>query len=135
MSGDNPEYLTGQQIKAVPYIKKTALEVVPTAYILIDGGQASAVERISKTKPISQADIERITHICIAAEYSGKKLIYLEAGSGAKYHVSEAIIRQVKQNIRIPLVVGGGIRTESQKQSIYDAGADLIVMGTVFENT
>jgi len=133
MSGDNPEYLTGQQIKAVPYIQKTALEVVPTAYILIDGGQQSSVERESKTRSIPQTDVERIVHTCMAAEYSGKQLIYLEAGSGAKHTVSEEIIKRVKLNTNLPLIVGGGIRSEDQMNTIYNAGADLIVMGTVFE--
>jgi len=133
MSGNNPEYLTGQQIKAIPYIQKTTLDLIPTAYILIDGGHQSAVERISQTKPIPQPQIERIVHTCMAAEYSGKQLIYLEAGSGASYYVSETIIRQVKKNTSIPLIVGGGIRTASQKERVHNAGADLIVMGTVFE--
>ena len=133
MSGNNPEYLIGQQIKAVPLLQKTSLEILPTAYILIDGGQESSVERVSQTKPIPQTDIKHIVHTCIAAEYSGKQLIYLEAGSGALHHVSEEIVKQVKEHVSIPLIVGGGIRTEAQKQGIYKAGADLIVMGTAYE--
>lgn len=133
MSGVNPEYLNGQQIKAVPKLKNSALEILPTAYILIDGGQQSSVERVSQTKPIPQTEIERIVDTCIASEYSGKKLIYLEAGSGAKHPVNVSIISEVKRNTNIPLIVGGGIRTEIQRENIYTAGADLIVMGTAFE--
>ncbi len=133
MSGDNPEYLIHQHIKAVPKLKDTSLEVIPTSYILIDGGHQSAVERVSKTKPISQSQVGRICSIIHAAEYSGKKLIYLEAGSGARFHVNETIVSQARKTTQLPIIVGGGIKTEKQKQSIYEAGADVIVMGTVFE--
>lgn len=133
-SGRNPEYLIGQQVKAVSELKKSSLEVISTGYILIDGGNISAVERVSGTKPMSQNDIEAIVNTALAGEYLGAKLIYLEAGSGAKNAVSTSIIKAVKEAISIPLIVGGGIKTAAQKQEAYNAGADLIVMGTAFED-
>jgi len=133
LSGRNAEYLIGQQVKAVGLIKKTNLEVISTGYILIDGGSDSSVARISKTKPISQKNIQQIVNTAIAGEYLGCKLIYLEAGSGAINPVSPDIISLVKKNISIPLIVGGGIKTQTQIQNAYNAGANMVVMGTFFE--
>lgn len=134
LSGRNPEYLIEQQVKAVSKLRKSSLEVISTGYILIDGGTISAVERVSKTKPISQKNSQKIVDTSMAGELLGSKLIYLEAGSGAKVPVHPEIISAVKNEINIPLIVGGGIKTEKQKQEAYLAGADLVVMGTVFEN-
>lgn len=133
LSGRNPEYLVGQQLKAVEKLKASKLEVIPTGYILVDGGTESAVARVSNTKPLSQDAVSTIVHTAMAGEFMGAKLIYLEAGSGAINQVRPEIISEVKKAINIPLIVGGGIKTEAQKQAAYIAGADLIVMGTVFE--
>lgn len=133
LSGDNSEYLIGQHIKAIPLLKNTGLEVIPTAYLLIDGGQVSSVSRVTKTKPISQDDSELIVNTAMAGELMGKKMIYLEAGSGAINPVKPDIISTVSKLTGIPLIVGGGIRTDAQRQAAYDAGADMVVMGTIYE--
>lgn len=133
ISGRNPEYLIGQQTKAVPFIKDLDLEIIPTGYILIDGGNESAVARVSGTIAMPQDDIKNIVNTALAGEYLGAKLIYLEAGSGAIIPVNYKIIEAVKNAISIPLIVGGGIKTEEQKQKAYISGANLVVMGTVFE--
>ncbi len=134
MSGENPEYLIRQQVKSVNYLKHTDLEIIPTGYILIDGGQTCTTEKVTNTKAIPQNQIEKIVDIAIAAQYSGKQLIYLEAGSGAKHPVHPDIIKKVSTSVNIPVITGGGIRTLQQKQAAYDAGADIAVMGTVFED-
>jgi len=134
ISGRNPKYLIGQQVKAVSKLRRNHLEVIPTGYILIDGGIQSTVEKVSETSPISQNNIQAIVDTAKAGEYLGKKLIYLEAGSGAKFPVNTNVISAVKKEIQIPLLVGGGIRTENQKREAYKAGADMVVMGTFFEN-
>lgn len=133
ISGRNPEYLIGQQVKSVSKLKNSGLEIIPTGYLLIDGGNISAVQRVSNTEPIPQFEIEKIVNTALAGQYLGKKLIYLEAGSGAKMPVSEEIITAVKKAIDIPLIVGGGIRTIQQQKKSYEAGADMLVMGTHFE--
>lgn len=134
ISGRNPEYLIEQQVRSVRRIKETQLEIIPTGYILIDGGKNCSVHKVSNTQPLSQDDIETIVNTALAGQYSGKKLIYLEAGSGAKKPVSPAIIRSVKEALDIPLVVGGGIRSTQTLDQAYQAGADLVVIGTAFEN-
>ncbi|MGV6829082.1 MAG: geranylgeranylglyceryl/heptaprenylglyceryl phosphate synthase [Flavobacteriales bacterium] len=133
LSGRNPEYLIEQQIKAVTKLKESTIEVIATGYILIDGGTTSSVERVSKTLPINQKNIQLIVNTAKAGEYLGVKLIYLEAGSGAKKRVSDEIIKAVKKEINIPLIVGGGIKTNIEKNKAYQAGADIVVMGTIFE--
>ncbi|WP_037317605.1 geranylgeranylglyceryl/heptaprenylglyceryl phosphate synthase [Salegentibacter sp. Hel_I_6] len=134
LSGRNPEYLIEQQVKSVEKLKHSKLEIIPTAYILIDGGKECAVQRVSGTKPISQSEVISVVNTALAGQFLGKKLIYLEAGSGADFPVSEEIISEVKKAINIPLIVGGGIRSLEQQKKAYNAGADMIVMGTQFEN-
>ena len=133
ISGRNPEYLIEQQVQSIPLVSKMDLEIIPTGYILIEGGVKTAVQRVSNTKPMSQNKIDLIVNTALAGEYSGKKLIYLEAGSGASETVSQDIIKRVKEHISIPLIVGGGIRTKQQLEYAYSAGADLVVIGTAFE--
>ena len=133
LSGRNAEYLIGQQVQSIPKLRESALEVISTGYILVDGGNESAVARITGTAPISQNNKEKIVHTALAGCYMGAKLLYLEAGSGAKFPVHPEVISAVRKAIQIPLLVGGGIRTIAQKQEAYNAGADLVVMGTVFE--
>ncbi len=133
ISGRNPEYLIEQQVKSVEKLRNSTLEIIPTGYILIDGGNQCAVHRISQTLPIPQNQVDVIVNTALAGQFSGKKLIYLEAGSGAQISVSEEIISAVKEAINIPLIVGGGIRTQQRLMKSYDAGADMVVIGTAFE--
>ncbi len=134
ISGRNPEFLIEQQVRSVEKIRQTDLEIIPTGYILIDGGRETSVQRVSNTIPLSQDDIRQIVNTALAGQYSGKKLIYLETGSGAKFSVSSEIIQAVKEVLDVPVIVGGGIRSTQQLQSAYKAGADLVVIGTAFEN-
>jgi len=133
ISGRNPEYLIEQQVQSAIQIKESSLEVLPTGYILVDGGKESAVERVSSSKPICQTNSELILRTALAGEFSGKKIIYLEAGSGAKTPVKSSIISLVKENLTIPIIIGGGIQTVHQLTTAYAAGADLVVIGTAFE--
>ena len=133
VSGRNPEYLIEQQVKSVDFLSKSNLEIIPTGYILIDGGVETAVQRVSKTKPIRQNDLKTITNTAIASQYLGKKIIYLEAGSGAAKVAEPKIIKLVSNAINIPIIVGGGIRTKKQLNDAYNSGADLVVIGTAFE--
>ena len=134
LSGRNPKYLIDQQIEAAPILKKTSLEIIPTGYILIDGKKETATQKVSNTKPISQENTTLILNTSLAGEFSGKKLIYLEAGSGATEVVSDIIIKQVSKIISVPLIVGGGIRSKKQLERAFSAGADLVVIGTAFED-
>ena len=134
LSGNNPEYLVGQHIKSAQAIHHSSVEVIPTGYVLIDGGVETSTMRVTNTKPLSPTDIDTIVSTCIAAELMGKKAIYLEAGSGAKTPVSPEIIRSVRANTSVTLIVGGGIRTPEAMNAAYTAGADIVVIGNHFES-
>lgn len=133
ISGRHPEYLIGKHVEAVSKLKQTNLEVIPTGYILIESGKATAVEKVTKTKPIPRIDIQNIVDTASAGQLLGMNLIYLEAGSGAEMPLTTNIISQVKAVLHIPLIVGGGVRNKAQLEAIYDAGADVVVIGTAFE--
>ncbi|MDD5152359.1 MAG: geranylgeranylglyceryl/heptaprenylglyceryl phosphate synthase [Flavobacterium sp.] len=134
ISGRNSDYLIEHQVKAAPVLKQTNLEIISTGYILIESGGKTAVERVSKTKPIDRNNLDLVLATAQAGEMIGNKLIYLEAGSGAKQAVPSKMIRLVSKNIKIPLIVGGGIIDSQGIQKAYDSGADLVVIGTAFEN-
>ncbi|MDG2433635.1 geranylgeranylglyceryl/heptaprenylglyceryl phosphate synthase [Flavobacterium sp.] len=134
ISGRNPDFLIGHQVAAAPIIKKTKLEVISTGYMIIESGSTTAVEAVSKTKPLPRDNFDYAVATAQASEMLGNKLIYLEAGSGAKLAVPLQMINLVAQNIAIPLIVGGGIADLKGIQSAYEAGADLVVIGTAFEN-
>ena len=131
LSGRNPNFLIEQHIKSVPLLEESNIEVIPTAYILIESGKETAVQRVTQTQPLK--DMNTISQTAKAGEYLGMQLVYLEAGSGANYPVSEKIIKHTKQRLQIPLIVGGGIRTKEALNTAYNSGADLVVIGTAFE--
>lgn len=133
LSGRNPDYLIDKQVQAVPLLEKTQLEVISTGYILIESGKTTAVQRVTNTLPLNRTDLDAITNTAKAGELLGKKLIYLEAGSGATYEVPAEVISSVKNKIDIPLIVGGGIRTKTQIENAFISGADMVVIGTAFE--
>jgi len=133
ISGRNPEYLIEKQVQSVSKLKKSNLEIIPTGYILIENGIETEVQRVSETKPLKRDNVNLISDTAKAGEYLGKKLIYLEAGSGAKHPINSEIIFSVKQELNIPLIVGGGIRSAEQLNNAFQAGADIVVIGTAFE--
>ena len=133
ISGRNSEYLINQQVKAVPLLQETDLEVIPTAYILVDGGVDTSVARVSKTEPISPQDEKTILNTALAGAYMGNKLVYLEAGSGAKTPVPGTLIAELRSQIDIPIIAGGGIRSHEQMAEAFESGADMVVIGTAFE--
>lgn len=134
ISGRNPDYLIEHHVNAVPILKQTNLEVISTGYILIESGNETAVSKVSKTKPLDRNNAEYILQTAQAGEMLGNKLIYLEAGSGADYMVPLNVVTLVSQNIGVPVIVGGGITDFRIIQKMYDAGADIVVIGTAFEN-
>ena len=133
ISGRNPDYLIGQHVLSALEIKQSDVEVIPTGYILIDGGNQSSVQRVSNTNPIGADHVDECVSTAVAGELLGMKMVYLEAGSGAAVPVSAEMISAVKQKLNIPLIVGGGIKTTEQLTSALNAGADLIVVGNIFE--
>ena len=133
ISGRNPDYLIDKHVRSVPKLKKTDLEIISTGYILIENGKETSVQKVTNTSPIPRKNIKEIVNTAIAGELLGLKLIYLEAGSGATKPVTSEIINEVKKNLNVPLIVGGGIKNVQQLSNAYNSGADIIVIGTAFE--
>ncbi len=133
ISGRNPELLIGQHVVSAPFIKSSGLEVIPTGYIVVDGGAPTSVSYISNTAPVpaDKSDIAACT--AMAGEMLGLKIIYMDAGSGAKNPVKAEMIEKVANNIDIPLIVGGGIKTPEKAVENCNAGADVIVVGNAIE--
>ena len=133
ISGRNPELLIGKHVETASFIKNSPLEVIPTGYMLVDGGVATSVSYMSNTQPIPFDKHDIAVSTAIAGELLGFKLIYMDAGSGAKQSISEEMVRRVSRSIDIPLVVGGGIRDLQTASAILEAGADILVIGSAIE--
>lgn len=134
ISGRNPEYLIGHHVTAAPYLKASGVEVIATGYMLVQTGNVTAAQYISNTAPIPSLKPEIAAATAMAGEMLGHKLIYLDAGSGADNTISSAMVRDVRQSCTLPLIVGGGIRSVEDAALLYEAGADIIVIGTAAEN-
>ena len=134
ISGRNPQYLIGEQVITAPIIKDMNIETISTGYILIDGGAQSTVEFMSGTKPIPRERTDIAVAHALAGQYLGMDLIYLEAGSGAKNPVPSLMIEAVNKAIDGHLIVGGGINTPGKAAKAIEAGASIIVTGTVIED-
>ncbi len=134
ISGRNAEFLIGNHVLAAPRILESKLETIPVGYILIDGGKRTAVSYISNTMPIPADQHDIAVATALAGKYLGLQMIYLEAGSGAAFPVDPVLVEKVKKAVKIPVIAGGGIRTTQQAVSLLKAGADIIVIGSLFEN-
>ena len=133
ISGRNPELLIGQHVISAPFVKQSGLEIIPTGYMVIDGGAPTTVSYISNASPIPGDKNEIAMCTAMAGEMLGMKLIYMDAGSGAKIPITESMIELVSKNIEVPLIIGGGI-TEPEKAYLNcKAGADVIVVGNAIE--
>lgn len=133
ISGRNAELLIGKHVLAAPYLHKSRLEILPTGYMLIDGGTLTSVGYMSNTTPIPHHKDDIAVATALAGEMLGLKLIYMDAGSGAKKTISTSMINAVAKAIQVPLIVGGGIRTPQKAINMVHAGADIIVVGNAIE--
>jgi putative glycerol-1-phosphate prenyltransferase len=133
ISGRNPELLIGNHVLAAPYLRNVRHKLISTGYILINCGSRTSVEYMSQTESIPADKPDIVIATALAGEMLGLKMIYLEGGSGAVTPVPAEIIRAVRENITVPVAVGGGIRTPEQIEEAYRAGADLVVLGNGVE--
>ncbi len=134
VSGRNPDLLIGQHVIAAPYLKLSSLEILPTGYMLIDGGVGTTVLYMSNTSPIPAHKSDIAVCTALAAEMLGLKLIFMDAGSGATRPVSAEMIASVRETVSIPIIVGGGIKSAEKVRENLAAGADLIVIGNALES-
>lgn len=133
ISGRNAELLIGHHVLAAPYLRATRLEVLPTGYMLVDGGKPTTVSYMSNSTPIPHDKHDIAMCTAIAGEMLGLRLIYMDAGSGAQQTIHPDMVAKVAANTQVPLVVGGGIDGPEKAAAISRAGADVIVVGNAIE--
>ncbi len=133
ISGRNPELLIGQHVVSAPVVKKSGLEIMSTGYMVVDGGAPTTVSYISNASPLPADKNEIAVCTAMAGEMLGMKLIYMDAGSGARRAISESMIEKVAQAISVPLIVGGGITDPEKAYLNCKSGADVIVVGNAIE--
>ena len=133
LSGRNSHYLIGEQVIAAPIVKDLGIEVIPTGYLLVDGGNNSSVQFMSGSNPIPIEKPDILIAHALAAQYLGKKLVYLESGSGAKNSIPNNLLKAVTKYIDVPIIVGGGIKTPQSANEKVLAGASFVVIGSILE--
>ena len=133
LSGRNSHYLIGEQVIAAPIVKDLGIEVIPTGYLLVDGGNNSSVQFMSGSNPIPIEKPDILIAHALAAQYLGKKLVYLESGSGAKNSIPNNLLKAVNKYIDVPIIVGGGIKTPQSANEKVLAGASFVVIGSILE--
>lgn len=133
ISGRNPELLIGQHVVSAPFVRKSGLEIISTGYIVVDGGAPTTVSYISNASPVPADKSEIAMCTAMAGEMLGMKLIYMDAGSGARKPITESMIEKVASSISVPLIVGGGITDPEKAYLNCKAGADVIVVGNAIE--
>jgi putative glycerol-1-phosphate prenyltransferase len=133
ISGRNPDLLIGKHVLAAPLLKKSGIEVIPTGYMIVDGGNITSVMYMSNTTPLPSDKNNIASCTALAGEMLGLKVIYMDAGSGAQNPISTSMIAEVKSQITGPLFIGGGIRTPEQAMATCKAGADIVVVGNAIE--
>jgi phosphoglycerol geranylgeranyltransferase len=125
-------FIIREQMRGAPIIKKLDIEPISLGYIIVEPGMKAG--EVGNADAIKRSDVDTAVGYALSAEFLGMKLVYLEAGSGAPEPVPKEMIKAVKNNISIPLIVGGGIRTKESAEDVINAGADIIVTGTLIEN-
>jgi phosphoglycerol geranylgeranyltransferase len=133
ISGRNPELLIGHHVTAAPTVKALGIEAIPTGYMLVDGGKPTTVSYVSQTLPIPHDKPGIAAATALAGELLGLRTIYMDTGSGALKTVSPEMIAAVRRAVDLPIIIGGGIRGAGQARSLCAAGADVLVVGTAFE--
>ena len=133
LNAHTPEVLIYPHIQVAQQVLRSGIETIPMGYILVDGERKSSVEIATNCVPIPQDKIDKVVSVAVAGQLLGKSLIYIEAGSGALTPVSADLIRAVREQLQVPLIVGGGITTPDAMIRAFDAGADIVVIGNHFE--
>ena len=132
ISGRNPDYLIGHHVQSASEMINMDIEIISTGYILIDGGTKSSVSYVSQTTPIPRDKNNIVKSTAIAGVLQGKKLLYLDSGSGAKYPITKELIDEIIF-LNVPIIVGGGIKTIKKMDELKSAGVNVIVIGNHIE--
>ena len=135
ISGRNPKYLIEEHVKGAMKIQKYSIFTVPTAYILLDGGNTTSVQKVSKTEPLNMSDTELVLSHALAGQYLGNKLIYFDCGSGAKKSMMPSLVKYISDNVNIPIMIGGGIKSKETIDKLVESGASYVIIGNFLESS
>ena len=135
LSGRNPKYLVEEQVISARKINDLKIEVIPTGYLLLKTEKKSAVEMISNTSPLEMSDTNNIIDHCLAAQYMGNKLLFLECGSNSNTSIDLSLLKEIRNKVTIPIMVGGGIKDKNMALSLAQSGASYLVIGSLIEQT
>jgi len=135
ISGRNPKYLIEEHVKGAMKIQKYSIFTVPTAYILLDGGNTTSVQKVSKTEPLNMSDTELVLSHALAGQYLGNKLIYFDCGSGAKKSMMPSLVKYISDNVNIPIMIGGGIKSKETIDKLIESGASYVIIGNFLESS
>ena len=135
ISGRNPQYLIEEHVKGAMKIQKYSIFTVPTAYILLDGGNTTSVQKVSKTEPLNMSDTELVLSHALAGQYLGNKLIYFDCGSGAKKSMMPSLVKYISDNVNIPIMIGGGIKSKETIDKLIESGASYVIIGNFLESS
>ena len=135
LSSRNPQYLIGEHVKAAPVLRRMSIEIIPTAYLLVESGTLTSVQYVTQSLPIPRDKVDLAVAHALAGKYMGMKLVYLEAGSGAGTPVPAEMVQAVSLTTDLPVAVGGGIRSPEQAGRFARSGASFVVVGNALETT
>ncbi len=133
ISGRNPKYLIEEHVSGSMYIYENNIKAIPTAYILLNGGNQTSVEIVSGTSPLDMCDYTNVLKHALAGQYLGNQILYFDCGSGAENIMDPSLLSHIKKYVKIPIMVGGGIKSEKDMNMLISNGASYIVCGTMYE--
>ena len=133
LNSSSSYYLIDAQALSAPIVKRYGLEAIPMGYIIV--GEGCVAGYVGHARLIHYRHPELAVGYSLAAETLGMHFVYLEAGSGAREPVPPEMIAAVKKYLSIPLIVGGGIRSPEAALLAKKAGADIIITGTLVEES
>jgi phosphoglycerol geranylgeranyltransferase len=132
LNSRNVKMVMREQVMGAPIVRKLNLEPLSMGYIIVAPGMK--VGEVGEADVIPRDQPKLAAAYALTAQYLGMEFVYLEAGSGAPQPVPEEMIKAVRSAITVPLLVGGGIRDAEAAARVKNAGANIVVTGTVVEN-
>ena len=131
LNSRNLDLVIRTHARSAGMVRKMQLEAIPMGYLVVAPGMR--VGEVGAVDPVGREDLAGATGYALAAEFLGMRFVYLEAGSGAPAPVPTPMVRAVREALRIPLIVGGGIRSAAEARALVEAGANVLVTGSITE--
>lgn len=131
LNSTNTYFIIGAQAIGAVQVNRYKLEAIPMGYLVF--GDESTTSFIGQVRPIPYSKPSIAVMYALAAQYLGMRVLYLEAGSGSSRPMPAELVKAVRKRFKGLLVVGGGITSPETAVTLASAGADLLVVGNLFE--